>query len=1537
MRILSILIFFVISTNIALSDVIRDYYAEPGLHSFKDNLNQTANEHIDPFSGNLSITHTDLVVPGNGGLDIVINRVYNSLQETVGLQSVTGVGWTIHFGRIVVSSSNASKICNQGTLSVSTTDNPSLELSDGSRKLLVLSTNQANAYLVTKDNWKAECNSPGEGLVVTSPSGTQYIMDQFEFNGTAGVTQEVVSFYTSKIIDRNGNFLNINYKYNFGIRYIDTVTSSDSRTVSFNYSNLNSANVLLKSISANGQTWNYKFKKVTTTGPLANYNYMTQVDSPVTSFKWYYSYYPENLNASVFGSFSLKQITYPSGGRVQYSYDGIVFDVDVTFPTTVVKKKTIIGGGVWLFKYTPAALFTSNIYDQTTVTAPNGKYVYRHVGYSNTTSGNMWKVGLLHDKKLYDSSNNLIQTETNTWTNRIISIENYWHGRNTLRIDNFTYAPMLSNRTITRDSTNTSFVTNFLNYDEFGNPATINESQGSNSRITNFIYRNDIANWILGLVENEAITGLAGNTTRTYDPGNGNLLTENKYGAKTSYKYYQSGDVREITDPELKVTWFGKIGGFGQISDYIRGVPQTENHSEAVTVSRTVNSNGTISSETNGRGKTLSYGYDKLNRLTSITYPKLGTSALSVVYAATSKSITRGLYNKTITYDGFSRPTTITTNGITVTHAYDDLGQKTFTSYPNKSTGTSTTYDVLGRIKTMIHPDNSFQSLSYQSGNKTVITNERNFATTNTFRSYGSPDEQYLMNSAAPEGITTSYTRNKLGQIETITQSGKTRTYGYDSRYYLTSITNPETGVTTYGRDNVGNMISQKVGLSGTTTFQYDDLHRLKFVNYPSTAANPDVTYVYDKNSNIDTVTQNGIIRKQSYDDNDNVISNKLTIDAKNFELLYSYDVLDNLNTITYPSGRIVTYVPNALGQATQASPYITSVTYYANGTPSITSYANGVVETKTLTVNRDWVDTVTATGVIDLDYNYDFRGNITSITNGLDSTKNLSMTGYDGVDRLTSVIGSWGVGNIAYDALGNIKSKNIGTATLAYTYDLTTNKLTNTTGIVNNTYQYDAYGNIKNNGTNVFVFDDASNMVSANGSTSLANTYDGNNVLVKSVKSSYTTYHLYDQKYNLMGEYNSSGTLRKETVRLNGKAVAVITDQPEIPASVSVSTPNVTGGYTISWPSIAGDISHYEIAVSSDSSCTNTTSVATSTSLSYDVTNQADGTYYYCVRACNGTICSDYQNSGSSCAVVGSNSAPCLLASITSPVNNNTGNFSVSWAQAVGTVTQYELYEANNSSFSNQVLVYSGLNLNHNITAKSDGLYYYQVRACNNSLCSEYIQSNTTVALSPIGPNSITAPTSSSTGSYTVSWTVASGNVSYYELEEKYYTSSGTFVGTTLFNTNTNLFKNFTLKPEGNYTYTVIACNGSNSACSVPVGAITVVVQNPPSIPATIVIPTLNNTGVYNISWQAATGVVTRYELFEAKNADFSDQQLVYSGNTLNTNIGLKPDGIYYYKVRACNDGACSDFVIGSNAVTVTDSPFIAVIMIIINSLLLD
>jgi hypothetical protein len=78
-------------------------------------------------------------------------------------------------------------------------------------------------------------------------------------------------------------------------------------------------------------------------------------------------------------------------------------------------------------------------------------------------------------------------------------------------------------------------------------------------------------------------------------------------------------------------------------------------------------------------------------------------------------------------------------------------------------------------------------------------------------------------------------------------------------------------------------------------------------------------------------------------------------------------------------------------------------------------------------------------------------------------------------------------------------------------------------------------------------------------------------------------------------------------------------------------------------------------------------------------------------------------------------------------------------------------------------------------------------------------------------------------------------------------------------------------------------------------------------------------STGSYTISWGASTsGIVTAYELYESTSSSFSPQSLAYSGTGTSLPVSSKPNGTYYYRVRACNSGICSGYLAGSNPVVV-------------------
>jgi YD repeat-containing protein len=186
----------------------------------------------------------------------------------------------------------------------------------------------------------------------------------------------------------------------------------------------------------------------------------------------------------------------------------------------------------------------------------------------------------------------------------------------------------------------------------------------------------------------------------------------------------------------------------------------------------------------------------------------------------------------------------------------------------------------------------------------------------------------------------------------------------------------------------------------------------------------------------------------------------------------------------------------------------------------------------------------------------------------------------------------------------------------------------------------------------------------------------------------------------------------------------------------------------------------------------------------------------------------------------------PGIPASITVPSSSSTGSYTVSWGAASGTLTAYALYEATNSGFSGETLAYSGTALSLAISGKSNGTYYYRVRACNGSLCSGYrVAGNaTTVSLAPpAAPSNISGPSTNTTGNYSISWSAVTG-ASRYELWERVGASAFTKVYD-----GPNTARSFSNKPSGEYRYKAKACNAVGCSGDSPVKLVMVCRPNCP------------------------------------------------------------------------------------------------------------
>ena len=357
-----------------------DLYSELVPEGTRDKVATNVVENIDPFSGGLTLSHEDLVVPGNGGLDIKIQRIYNSnnvyqsrnLNGAAGPNLVdllertpTGLGWTLHFGKVTrdISQIGCSPIINE---ELDNLNNPIFEAPDGSQQILHYNDSGQsgiNAPWVTKNHWVAYCTSGG-GFEVISPEGLRYIMG-FQTDATqvyGGAVSMDHVWYTTRVIDPNGNYYNISYNSNStgNNPVFDEINASDGRRIDFTYRDVsNDTRVRLDTIKLfGGPTWRYYYST------LSNYPGHYILDRVVRpdGLDWEYTYFNKTEGSA--GDNLLDKITYPYGAttRYTYGYECMGYTDCTTFTdraySMVVTSKTNggrdVSAGVWSYNYSPS-------------------------------------------------------------------------------------------------------------------------------------------------------------------------------------------------------------------------------------------------------------------------------------------------------------------------------------------------------------------------------------------------------------------------------------------------------------------------------------------------------------------------------------------------------------------------------------------------------------------------------------------------------------------------------------------------------------------------------------------------------------------------------------------------------------------------------------------------------------------------------------------------------------------------------------------------------------------------------------------------------------------------------------------------------------------------------------------------------------------------------------------------------------------------------------------------------------------------------
>lgn len=534
-------------------------------------------------------------------------------------------------------------------------------------------------------------------------------------------------------------------------------------------------------------------------------------------------------------------------------------------------------------------------------------------------------------------------------------------------------------------------------------------------------------------------------TTYEYDLAGRRTKVIDALGQETLFTYDAAGNQTDITDANGHQVRFEYDAGNRRVRTLYPDSTRDQVGYDAL---------GRQISKTDQAGLTTEYHYDALGRLAGVT-------------DALGQDTTYG-------YDVQGNQVSQTdANGHTTTFGYDHMGRRVSRTLPLGMTETMT-YDAAGNLATRTDFNGRTTSFVYDALNR--LTEKR-------------PDP------ATGEPVV-RFTFTASGQRATMVDASGTTTYSYDGRDRLTAKATPA-GTLSYGYDDAGNLLSIQSGHAGgaSMTYAYDALNRLASV----TDANSGVTtYAYDFVGNLAGYAYpNGVEHRYTYNALNRLTDLALVRGGTTIvSYAYTLGATGNRQSVTELSGRRAAYGYDDLYRLTSET--VTGDPAGVNGTVGYDydPVGNRLERTSSLAPIPAQTFSYDANDRIGVE-TYDDNGNTQVTTEG-------RQFGYDTDNRLVSADG--GI-SFVYDGDGNRVARTVGGVTTGflvdtlnptgysqvleeieggavvrrYTYGLdlvsqeqssgvsfygydghgSVRLLTDTAGVVTDTYAYDAFGNM--------------------------------------------------------------------------------------------------------------------------------------------------------------------------------------------------------------------------------------------------------------------------------------------------------------------------------------------------------------------------------------------------------------------------------------------------------------------------------------------
>ena len=610
-------------------------------------------------------------------------------------------------------------------------------------------------------------------------------------------------------------------------------------------------------------------------------------------------------------------------------------------------------------------------------------------------------------------------------------------------------------------------------------------------------------------------------TSDSFDAHSNVLSHTDGQGNTTKYGYTAYDELNSVTVPtgESKTTIYNA-----------QGLPTASTDARGKTTTMVYDASGNLLSKTSPMGEKSTYTYDASGRMLTSTDPRGNVSGANA-----------STYTTTFGYDALDRVTSIhqPLKAKSSTTTYDSRGELTATADSLGHTYTYAFGAVLGRSTSVTDPNLGVTSYTYTAaGRQASVTDAVGDKTTMTYDSRGE-----LATTVSPRGnvsganaadFTTTYVYDSDGNLlrKTHPYPGSTTPVEVDTRFdqlnRATASIDPLGNTTKTGYDNNGAVTSVTDPSGGSAAYTFDADGRPVAVKSP--VGGSSVKAYYADGNVIKYTSPTGGVTTYTYNDDEQKAT---TVDPRGnvsganpaaYTTTFGYDPAQNLVKVTDPLGGVsaVTLDPNnRVTAATDANGHSVNYKYLDDDTIQAVIGPDGSTKTDTT-------------------YSYDANGNVTSRTDAVGNVR----YAYDKLNRVVDFKNPLNFDTLfSYDAEGNLAATVLpayntpaAATTISYTYDNLNRRTVEQQGTSGPTYSwgYDAKNDVTSmtdpTGTRTQTFDSLGRLSTVSrGTQSFGYRYDGDNDVTSRTWPDGTTvsatYNAADQPTGLTVQGGAAGT----------------------------------------------------------------------------------------------------------------------------------------------------------------------------------------------------------------------------------------------------------------------------------------------------------------------------------------------------------------------------------------------------------------------------